>query len=159
MHTPIRKSTGTIATFVVGVVFFGLISYPAFSGVVEVFDECLSAEFTPLGPKMSRQTPPQTFLQKPPKKKEARFTVKGNCGQCEQRIMDALDQKGVIAAGWDRMKQEAWVVYKPAVVTEEQIHAYIAAAGHDTALKKADAEVYKRLPQCCLYRDGLNVHD
>ena len=85
--------------------------------------------------------------------------VKGNCGQCEQRIMEALDQKGIVAAGWDRHKQEAWDVFRPGAVTEEQIHSYIAAAGHDTALKKADSEVYKRLPQCCLYRDGLNVHD
>ncbi|MFZ9938907.1 MAG: heavy-metal-associated domain-containing protein [Bacteroidia bacterium] len=97
--------------------------------------------------------------QKPPKKKEIRFMVKGNCGQCEQRIVDALDQKGIIAAGWDRQKQEAWVVFRPGVVTEEQIHTYIAAAGHDTALKKADSVVYKGLPQCCLYRDGLNVHE
>jgi|GEM_PF-1060907 len=97
--------------------------------------------------------------QKPPKKKEIRFLVKGNCGQCEQRILEALDQRGIIAAGWDRNQQEAWVVFKPSLVSEEQIHDYIAAAGHDTALKKANSEVYKRLPQCCLYRDGLNVHD
>ena len=118
-----------------GAIFLGLITTPVFSG--SLYDAA----------------------QKPPKKKEIRFMVKGNCGQCEQRIVEALDQKGIIAAGWDRHKQEVWVVFKPGTVTEEQIHAFIAAAGHDTALKKADADVYKRLPQCCLYRDGLKVHD
>lgn len=140
MHTFYRRSRKQRAStffwvLLLGAIFLGLITTPVFSG--SLYDAA----------------------QKPPKKKEIRFMVKGNCGQCEQRIMEALDQKGIVAAGWDRHKQEAWVVFRPGAVTEEQIHSYIAAAGHDTALKKADSEVYKRLPQCCLYRDGLNVHD
>jgi len=46
-------------------------------------------------------------------KVEARFKVYGNCGACEARITEALDQKGIVAGGWDREKQEVWVVYRP----------------------------------------------
>lgn len=108
---------------------------------------------------MRAEGQPTTETQKPPKKKEIRFAVKGNCGQCQRRIEASLDQKGIVFAEWIRDRQEVRVVYKPSVVTEEQLHTYIAAVGHDTALKKADKEVYKRLPQCCLYRDGGNLHE
>jgi len=93
-----------------------------------------------------------------PSRVEARFKVYGNCGACEQRIAEALDQRGIIAGGWDRDKQEAWVVYKPSKVTIEQIHRFVAAAGHDTDLMKADSVIYNELPHCCLYREKHNPH-
>jgi len=91
-------------------------------------------------------------------KVEARFKVFGNCGACEERITEALDQKGIVAGGWDREKQEVWVVYRPSKVTLEQIHRYIAAVGHDTDLMKADSAVYQSLPNCCLYREKHSPH-
>ena len=91
-------------------------------------------------------------------KVEARFKVYGNCGACEERITEALDQKGIVAGGWDREKQEVWVVYRPSKVTLEQIHRYIAAVGHDTDLMKADSAVYQSLPNCCLYREKHSPH-
>jgi hypothetical protein len=91
-------------------------------------------------------------------KTEARFKVYGNCGACEERITEALDQKGIVAGGWDREKQEVWVVYRPSKVTLEQIHRYIAAVGHDTDLMKADSAVYQSLPNCCLYREKHSLH-
>ena len=91
-------------------------------------------------------------------KTEARFKVYGNCGACEERITEALDQKGIVAGGWDREKQEVWVVYRPSKVTLEQIHRYIAAVGHDTDLMKADSAVYQSLPNCCLYREKHSPH-
>ncbi len=91
-------------------------------------------------------------------KVEARFKVYGNCGACEERITEALDQKGIVAGGWDREKQEVWVVYRPSKVTLEQIHRYIAAVGHDTDLMKADSAVYQNLPNCCLYREKHSPH-
>jgi len=91
-------------------------------------------------------------------KVEARFKVYGNCGACEERITEALDQKGIVAGGWDREKQEVWVVYRPSKVTLEQIHRYIAAVGHDTDLMKTDSAVYQSLPNCCLYREKHSPH-
>ena len=91
-------------------------------------------------------------------KVEYRFKVYGNCGACEERITEALDQNGIVAGGWDRDKQEAWVVYRPSKVTLEQIHRYIAAVGHDTDLMKADSAVYQSLPNCCLYREKHSPH-
>jgi Cu(I)/Ag(I) efflux system membrane fusion protein len=89
---------------------------------------------------------------------EARFRVYGNCMACEKRIVEALDQRGIIAGGWDRDKQEAWAVYKPSRVTLEQIHRYVVAVGHDTDLMKADSLVYNQLPYCCLYREKHSPH-
>lgn len=101
-----------------------------------------------------------SWAQKPTAsaKVETRFKVYGNCGACEERIAEALDQKGIIAGTWDRMKQEVWVVYRPTKVSLEQIHRYIAGAGHDTDLLQADSVVYNALPNCCLYREKHSPH-
>jgi len=103
---------------------------------------------------------PMVLAQKPTNvaKLEARFKVYGNCGACEERIAEALDQKGIIAGTWDRVKQEVWVVYRPSKVSLEQIHRYIAGAGHDTDLLQADSAVYNALPNCCLYREKHSPH-
>lgn len=93
-----------------------------------------------------------------PSKLEYRFKVYGNCGACEERILEALDQRGIVAAGWDRAKQEAWVVYRPSKISEDQIQHFVAAAGHDTERFKADTAVYKALPDCCLYREKHSPH-
>jgi Cu(I)/Ag(I) efflux system membrane fusion protein len=69
-----------------------------------------------------------------------------------------LDQKGIVAAGWDRSKQEAWVVYRPSKISEDQIQRFVAAAGHDTERFKADSTVYQSLPDCCLYREKHVPH-
>jgi hypothetical protein len=151
MHTSCRISAKFFVVLFLWAVLTGLLSDPVHSS--DFGGNTLRARLEITAPST------KAIAQKPPKKKEIRLMVKGNCGQCERRIMESLDQKGIIAAGWDRQKQEAWVVYRPGLVTEEQIHAYIAAAGHDTGLKKADHEVYKSLPQCCLYRDSNNLHD
>ncbi len=91
-------------------------------------------------------------------KVEYRFKVYGNCGACEERILEALDQKGIVAAGWDRSKQEAWVVYRPSKISEDQIQRFVAAAGHDTERFKADSTIYQSLPDCCLYREKHSPH-
>jgi Cu(I)/Ag(I) efflux system membrane fusion protein len=91
-------------------------------------------------------------------KVEYRFKVYGNCGACEERILEALDQKGIVAARWDRAKQEAWVVYRPSKISEDQIQHFVAAAGHDTEHFKADTAVYQSLPGCCLYREKHSPH-
>jgi periplasmic mercuric ion binding protein len=86
--------------------------------------------------------------------KTVTFTVKGNCEQCKARIENAADIKGVKFCSWDEKTHIATVTYKPEKVTLEQIQKAIAASGHDAAEVKAEDAAYKKLPDCCKYRDG-----
>lgn len=89
---------------------------------------------------------------------EVSFPVKGNCSMCKKRIEEALDIKGVKSANWDIKSGMCTVVFNNKKITLDQIHKAIAAAGHDTEKEKAPDEVYKNLPDCCLYRDYHNPH-
>lgn len=82
------------------------------------------------------------------------FTAKGCCPMCEDRIVAALDVRGVRAAEWDQFEEKAMVVYKPKKISEEEIQQLVADAGHDTDLFTANDEVYNGLAACCLYRTG-----
>jgi periplasmic mercuric ion binding protein len=87
------------------------------------------------------------------------FEVKGVCNMCKERIETAaIYTKGVKFASWNKDSQEITVVYNPKNTTAETIHQNIANAGHDTASAKASSEVYSKLPDCCLYRDGVEIH-
>jgi len=90
------------------------------------------------------------FAQKTVK---ANFKVYGNCGMCKQRIETALDRTGIKLASWNTQTKDLEVIYNNNKVTEQQIHEWIAASGHDTDKVKAKDEVYAKLPYCCLYRD------
>ncbi|HET7897689.1 MAG TPA: carboxypeptidase-like regulatory domain-containing protein, partial [Flavisolibacter sp.] len=82
-----------------------------------------------------------------------RFNVNGACAQCKQRIEKALKTKGVANASWDIPTHELTVTYNPSVIKLNELHAKVAAVGHDTELEKAKDDVYKDLPDCCHYRD------
>lgn len=82
------------------------------------------------------------------------LSVAGNCGECKERIENAADIKGVKICTWDSKTKVAKITYDPSKTTPEAIELAIAAAGHDTAGKKATADAYKKLPNCCRYRDG-----
>lgn len=84
---------------------------------------------------------------------KANIKVYGNCTMCKNRIETALDQNGIKLATWDTQTKNLEVVYNSKKVSEQQIHEWIAAAGHDTDKVKAKDEVYSQLPFCCLYRD------
>ncbi len=86
-------------------------------------------------------------------KDTARFHVSGECGQCKQRIENALKIKSIYSADWEVATKMLTVVYDPAKINLEAIHEKVAAVGHDTELKKAKDAVYAALPACCLYRD------
>lgn len=86
-------------------------------------------------------------------KTTASFNVSGACGQCKQRIEKALQQKGIEKATWDIPTQVLTVTYDPALIPLDDIHAKVAAVGHDTEKKKAKDEVYQALPDCCHYRE------
>ena len=82
------------------------------------------------------------------------FTAKGCCLMCEDRIVTALDVRGVRAVEWDQSKEKALVVYKPKKISEERVQQLVAEAGHDTDLFTAPDDVYNGLAACCLYRTG-----
>ena len=84
--------------------------------------------------------------------------VAGVCKMCKKRIEKAALIRGVKMAEWDKVGQTMKVVYKTKNVTEEAIHEAIAASGHDTNKVKAPDEKYKKLPKCCRYRDGVEIH-
>ena len=81
------------------------------------------------------------------------IAVKGNCEECKKRIENAADIKGVKFSNWDEDKQSITVTYKSDKVTLEQIEKAIAASGHDVADLKGNEANYKKLPECCKYRD------
>lgn len=88
-----------------------------------------------------------------PKKQEINFTVEGLCGMCESRIEGALDVKGIVVADWNQETGQMKVVFKPQLITEDEIHSLINAVGHDTEKSRASDEQYASLHGCCKYRD------
>lgn len=84
---------------------------------------------------------------------EARFVVKGVCDMCKERIETTLDVKGVKYAEWNLVTDTLFVVYHPAKISLERIHELLANAGHDTELKKASDESYRKIDDCCRYRE------
>lgn len=87
------------------------------------------------------------------------FKANGVCSMCKERIEEALYVSGIKSATWDKKTQMLTVSYKSKKINEMQIHQLVAGVGHDTEKVKAKDEVYKALPDCCLYRDGVNAHD
>lgn len=82
------------------------------------------------------------------------ISVKGNCGECKDRIENAADIKGVKNAVWNEDTKILAVTYDSKKVTLVQIEEAIAKAGHTTANKAADPKSYKNLPECCKYEQG-----
>ncbi len=87
------------------------------------------------------------------------FKVSGVCGMCKNRIEEALYVTGIKSATWTIKTQLLTVSYKPKKMNELKIHELVASVGHDTEKVKAKDEIYKALPDCCLYRDGVGTHD
>ena len=89
---------------------------------------------------------------------EARFKVAGVCNMCKDRIENAALIKGVKFAEWTADSLVLHVVFSPKKVTIDEIHHAVAEMGHDTDRVKASGEAYEKLPDCCAYRDGVEVH-
>jgi|694.fasta_scaffold09254_11 mercuric ion binding protein len=87
------------------------------------------------------------------------LTVRGNCGQCKERIEEAAYVKGVKQATWDKKTQILQVVYNPNKTNLKLIEKAISEAGHDTPNFIASESDYKKLPSCCAYRTGKCDHD
>ncbi|MFN8255247.1 MAG: ATPase [Bacteroidales bacterium] len=86
------------------------------------------------------------------------FKVSGNCQQCKERIENAALIKGVKFAEWNKETDMLKVVFNPSKTNRDAIEQSIANAGHDTENHKATDEAYKKLPECCAYRDGVEKH-
>lgn len=80
------------------------------------------------------------------------ISVKGNCGECKERIENAADIKGVKNDVWNEGTKILTVTYDTKKVTLEQIEKAIAKAGHETAGQKSDDKAYNTLPSCCKYK-------
>lgn len=82
------------------------------------------------------------------------ISVKGNCGECKERIENAADIKGVKNSLWNEKTHVLSVTYDSQKVSLVQIEEAIAKAGHTTSNKVADPKSYKKLPECCKYEQG-----
>jgi copper chaperone CopZ len=80
-----------------------------------------------------------------------KFKVYGNCGMCEKRIEKAAKINGVSSAEWSDETLLLTVTFDEKVVKPNQIHAAVAAIGHDTDKVRADDAVYAKLHECCQY--------
>ena len=95
---------------------------------------------------------------RPKKIETTTFEVSGVCKMCEQRIEQAALVKGVKFADWDRTTGMIKVMYKTNKTDIHAVHEAIAGIGHDTSELEATEEAYGDLPDCCRYRDGVEVH-
>lgn len=91
--------------------------------------------------------------QKLPKDSTVTFWVNGVCGMCEDRIEQTFKRKGISSADWSTNSKEVTITFDPSLITVDQLHRWIAAAGHDTKLRQAKSAAYLSLPDCCRYRE------
>lgn len=94
----------------------------------------------------------KSIALKPVKKVTLSFAVEANCGDCKNRIENALDKKGVYKAIFNLDSKILTVTYDPRKLEEIQLHNMVAMVGHDTEKVKASNVVYESLPDCCKYR-------
>jgi membrane fusion protein, copper/silver efflux system len=83
---------------------------------------------------------------------EATIKVAGKCEMCKDRIeTTARSIKGVTFAEWSVEQQRLLVRFNNEETSSDAIQKKIASVGHDTEKYRASDEVYKNLPECCLY--------
>lgn len=80
------------------------------------------------------------------------MSVKGNCGECKERIENAADIKGVKTSSWSEKTKVLTVTYDSKKVSLEQIEQAIANAGHEVNKMAANEKAYNALPSCCKYK-------
>ncbi len=79
--------------------------------------------------------------------------VSGNCDMCKDRIETAAKSvAGVNLADWSAETKMLHVEFDGKKTNSDAIQKAIAQVGHDTEKYKASDDVYKELPECCLYR-------
>ena len=81
------------------------------------------------------------------------FKVSGNCEMCKDRIETAAKSvSGVSSADWSSETKMLHVAFDSKKTNSDNIQKAIAKVGHDTEKFKAPDDIYKALPECCLYR-------
>mmetsp|Transcript_41475 Transcript_41475/g.54572 ORF Transcript_41475/g.54572 Transcript_41475/m.54572 type:complete len:114 (+) Transcript_41475:542-883(+) len=91
------------------------------------------------------------------KKERATIKVYGECGMCETRIENAINElEGVAWADWEETTLELTVKYDPEVISLEQIKQKAANVGHDTDDIRASEKAYENLHPCCKYERPKN---
>lgn len=84
----------------------------------------------------------------------AQIKVSGNCEMCKDRIETAARSvAGVTQAEWSAETKQLHVSFDKGKTNIDNIQKAIAKAGHDTEKYKAPDDVYKALPECCLYKN------
>lgn len=91
--------------------------------------------------------------EKDPKTITVRFGVASVCGTCEKTIEKAMDVKGVVAADYNLETKMLEVTYRPAKISETDLHRLLNEVGYDTDSSKATDEQYSKVHHCCKYRD------
>ena len=82
----------------------------------------------------------------------AQFKVAGNCEMCKERIETAAKSvAGVNSAEWNVETKVMNVKFNASMTSPDDIQKVVANAGHDAGKFKAPADVYNKLPDCCLY--------
>jgi Cu(I)/Ag(I) efflux system membrane fusion protein len=72
---------------------------------------------------------------------------------CKERFETAATSvAGVTTAVWSAETKQLHVSFDGTKTSSDAIQKAIAKAGHDTEKYKAPDDVYKVLPDCCLYR-------
>ena len=84
-------------------------------------------------------------------KKDNQFFVRGNCSSCKARIEKTAANAGAESSTWDAETQMVTLNIDPSKVSYDEILKKIAEVGHDNEKFLAKDEVYKNLPDCCLY--------
>ncbi|TXF76125.1 TonB-dependent receptor domain-containing protein [Chryseobacterium sp.] len=120
--------------------------FTALDSVYENLPACCHYERTP------------SFLKAEPKTESLnpantgnRFFVMGNCGSCKARIEKAAKEAGAASADWDAETQTVILDFDPKKTSADAVLKKIAEVGHDNEKYRAPDEVYKNLPDCCLY--------
>lgn len=84
---------------------------------------------------------------------EKTIKVSGNCDMCKDRIETAAKSvAGVTFADWSPETKILQVKFDASKTNSDNIQKAIARVGHDTEKYKAPDDIYKNLPECCLYR-------
>lgn len=100
------------------------------------------------------RTPGEGFTSGETLTKSAQVMVKvgGECEMCKDRIETAAKTvSGVKSANWEIETKMLHLNFDSSKTNSEEIQKAVAAVGHDTEKFKAPDEVYKKLPECCLY--------
>lgn len=82
----------------------------------------------------------------------AQFKVAGLCEMCKERVETAAKSvTGVASAVWNMETKQMDVHFDASKTNADVVQKAVAKVGHDAGKYKAPADVYKALPECCLY--------